>query len=144
MKHFLFRKFFFATLGGTVLSAFVGIFMAYHGFGVWALVAQQMINNCVDTLILWVMVKWKPTFCFSFKRLKSLFSYCWKLLVSGVLDNSFESARQLLIGRVYTSTDLAYYAKGKLLPELIHSNLTVSVDSVMFPTLAEKQDDKNE
>lgn len=73
-KHLLFKRFFYSTLGGTLFSAVVGITMAYMGFGCWALVAQQLSNAIIDTLILWLTVKWRPKLIFSFDCLKSLFS----------------------------------------------------------------------
>ena len=85
-KKFMFKKFFFATLGGTLGAAVLGIWMAYHGFGVWALVSQQLFNTTVDTIILWVTVKWRPSKEFSFTRFKVLFSYGWKLLASSLLE----------------------------------------------------------
>ena len=71
-RNMLFKRFFFSTIGGTIASAFVGIALAYKGFGVWALVAQQLLNTATDTLILWLTVKWRPRLMFSWKRLKKL------------------------------------------------------------------------
>ena len=72
-KKMIFKKFFFATLLGTIGAAFLGVIMAINGMGVWALVAQQLFNLSLDTIILWITVKWRPKLCFSFKRLKKLF-----------------------------------------------------------------------
>ena len=136
-----FKKFFFSTLGGTIGSAVIGIAMAYAGFGVWALVAQQIFNQAVDTIILWITVKWRPKLKFSFKRLKKLFAYGWKLLVSSLLDTVYNNIRQVIIGKVYSSADLAYYNKGKHLPYLVITNVNVAIDSVLFPAISSKQDE---
>lgn len=69
-----FKRFFFSTLGGTIGAAVVGITMAYLGFGIWALVVQNLFNAAVDAIILWVTVKWRPGLRFSFSRLKGLVS----------------------------------------------------------------------
>lgn len=135
-----FKRFFFATLGGTVGAAVVGIGMAMKGFGPWALIAQSLFNNTVDTIILWITVKWKPIKEFSFKRLKSLFSYGWKLLVSGFLDTVYNNLRSLIIGKVYSSSDLAYYNRGKSWPSLIVENVNSSIDSVLFPSMSSVQE----
>ena len=74
-KQMKFRLFFFATLGGTIVSAIIGILMAFWGFGVWALIAQVLINCAMDSIILFIKIEWKPKFCFSFQRLKGLFSF---------------------------------------------------------------------
>lgn len=140
-KTMQFKRFFFSTLGGTIGAAIVGIWMAYKGLGIWALVAQQIFNTIVDTIILWGTVKWRPTKEFSFERLKGLFSYGWKLLVSSLLDTIYNNVRQLIIGRMYSSADLAYYNRGKQFPNLIVTNINTSIDSVLLPTMSKEQDD---
>lgn len=103
-KHLLFKRFFFATLGGTIGAAVLGIWMAYKGYGVWALVAQGLFNASVDTLILWITVKWRPKMMFSFERFKGLFSFGWKLLVSQLIDTVYNNLRQLIIGKLLMLT----------------------------------------
>ena len=77
-RNMLFKRFFWSTLFGTLLSGIVGITMAYKGFGVWALVAQYLTNTCTDTVVLWFTVRWRPIFKCSWKRAKKLFSLdCW-------------------------------------------------------------------
>lgn len=139
-----FKKFFFATLGGTLVAAVVGIFLAYAGYGVWALVAQQLINALVDTTILWIIVKWKPRRSFSLSRLKKLFSFGWKLLISALLDTAYDNIRQLLIGKIYSGKDLAFFNKGKEFPCMIVSGVNSAIDSVIFPVLSLKQNDISE
>lgn len=137
-----FRKFFFSTLAGTIIAAVAGIWMAYHGFGLWALVAQQVTNLSIDTIILWITVKWRPELVFSFKRLKSLFSYGWKLLVSALLDTFYTNLYNLVIGRKYSANDLAFYTKGELFPKAIVGNINNAIDSVLLPTMSSEQDNK--
>ena len=141
-KKMIFKKFFFATLLGTIGAAFLGVIMAINGMGVWALVAQQLFNLSLDTIILWITVKWRPKLCFSFKRLKKLFSFGWKLLVSSLIDTVYNNVRQLLIGKLYSSADLAYYNRGKQFPNLIVQNINNSIDSVLLPTMSPEQDNK--
>ena len=142
-RNLLFKKFFFATLGGTLGAAVIGIWMAWRGYGVWALVAQHLFNATLDTIILWVTVKWRPKKVFSLKRLKGLFSYGWKLLVSALLETGYSNVRSLIIGKLYTSEDLAFYNRGKQFPNLIVSNINASIDSVLLPTMSKEQDNKS-
>ena len=142
-KKMIFKKFFFATLGSTLCSAVVGIIMAYMGYGVWALVGQSLTNNALGTIILWITVQWRPKFMFSLQRLKGLFSYGWKLLVSALLDVGYSQLRQLIIGRIYTTKDLAFYNQGHHFPSVIVSNINASIDSVLLPAMSAEQDDKN-
>lgn len=141
-KHLMFKRFFFSTLGGTIVSAVVGIMLAYKGYGAWAIVAQSLSNNVIDTLILWITVKWRPKFMFSFKRLKGLFSYGWKLLCSSLLDTGYNQLRSLIIGKVYSSADLAYYNKANNFPNMIITNVNSSIDSVLLPSMSSVQDSK--
>ena len=138
-----FRKFFFSTLGGTVGAAVIGITMAYRGYGVWALVAQQLFNVLTDTVILTITVKWHPKRIFSLERLKGLLSYGWKLLLSALLDTLYNEARSLIIGRKYTSEDLAFYNRGELFPQVIAANVNTSIDSVLLPTMSREQDERD-
>ncbi|MCC8111770.1 MAG: lipopolysaccharide biosynthesis protein [Ruminococcus sp.] len=140
-KHLLFRKFFFSTLGGTIVAGVVGIAMAYLGFGAWAIVTQQVINVFIDTCILYITVRWRPTKQFSLKRLKQLFGFGWKLLASSLLDTVYNNLRSLIIGKLYSSDDLAYYNKGKQIPNLFITNINNSIDSVLFPVMSQEQND---
>ena len=141
-RNMLFKKFFFSTIGGTLFSAFLGIGMAYAGFGVWALVAQQLSNTMIDTLILWITVKWRPKKMFSWQRLKELLTFGWKLLVSALLDTGYNNLRNLIIGKMYSSTDLAFYNQGDKFPKIIITNINTSIDSVLLPTMSNSQDDR--
>ena len=141
-RNMLFKLFFFSTLGGTIFSAFLGIGLAYAGFGVWAIVAQQLSNTAIDTLILWINVKWRPKKMFSWNRLKSLLSFGWKMLVSSLLDTVYNNIRSLIIGKMYSSADLAYYNQGKQFPHTIVNNINSSIDSVLLPSMSSAQDDR--
>jgi len=141
-KTLQFKRFFFATLGGTLFSAVLGIAMAYMGYGVWALVAQQLTNVTVNTAILWLTVDWRPKRMFSLSRLASLLSYGWKLLVSGLLDTVYTRLREILIAVYYTDADLAYYNRGSSLPGLVVDNINSSIDSVLLPVLSDQQDNR--
>lgn len=140
-RNLLFKKYFFATIGGTVLSAVIGIWMAFNGYGIWALVVQDITNNLIDTIILWIAVEWKPKRVFSFTRLKALLNYGWKLLASALLDTIWNQLRQLIIGRKYASSDLAFYNKGNHFPQVTTSSITSSIDSILLPTMSKKQED---
>lgn len=141
-KNLIFKKFFFATVGATLGSAVVGIAMAYMGYGVWALVGQQLTNVTLGTLILWSIVHWRPKLMFSLQRLKGLFSYGWKLLASALIEVVYGQLCQLIIGRIYTTRDLAFYNQGHRFPNVIVANINTSIDSVLLPAMAAEQDDK--
>ncbi len=141
-KTMQFKKFFWATLGGTIGAGVVGVVMALKGFGVWALIVQSLFNNTVDTIILWLTVKWRPKYIFSFERMGRMFSFGWKMLVSSLLDTVYNNIRSLIIGKKYTTADLAQYNRGRSWPYLIVGNINSSIDSVLFPTVSAEQDDR--
>lgn len=142
-KHMMFKRFFWSTLFGTLISGIVGIAMAYAGFGIWALVAQYMVNTTVDTIVLWFTVKWRPVLKFSFERLKGLFSYGWKLLASELLSTAYSKFRALIIGKLYTPEAFAFYSKGEHFVSLIVTNVNTSIQSVLFPVMSNVQEKRD-
>ena len=138
----LFKKFFFSTLGGTIFSGILGVWLAYTGAGIWAIVAQKLSNIIIDTLILWLTVKWRPKKMFSWTRIKELMSFGWRVLASSLLSSIYNNLRSLIIGKLYSSSDLAYYNQGCKFPKAIMNNIDTSIDSVTLPTMSNVQDDK--
>ncbi|MDD4157080.1 MAG: lipopolysaccharide biosynthesis protein [Candidatus Cloacimonetes bacterium] len=136
-----FKKFFWSTLIGTIISAIIGILMAYKGMGVWALVAQSLSKTIIDTFILWLTVKWRPKLLFSFQRLKGLISYGWKILIASLISVIYANSRQLIIGKFYTLDDLAFYNKGNEFPNKIVPNVETAVVNILLPTVSQVQDD---
>lgn len=141
-KTMQFKRFFLSTLIGTLISGVVGVAMAYKGFGTWAIVGQQLSNQVVDTVILWFTVGWRPKKEFSFSRLKSLYSFGWKLLVSSLLDTIYNNIYSLVIGKFYDANTLGLYNKGVQFPKLIVSNINGPIQSVLLPAMSSEQDNK--
>lgn len=137
-RNMLFKKFFWATLLGTVLSAVLGIWMAYRGFGAWALIAQYLTNSVVDTIMLALAINWRPRAVFSAASAQRLMRYGWKLTLTALVNTGYDELRSLIIGKYYSSADLAYYNKGTHFPKLIMSNVNVAVNSVTLPVFAKK------
>ncbi len=139
-----FKKFFFSTLSGTIASAFVGILLALYGFGAWALVAQYFTNSIIDSIVLTFTIQWRPKLLFSFKKAKPLLSFGSKVLGTGLIGTLYNQLNVFLIGKKYSSADLAYYTKGNQFPELINNNISLSLIAVLFPAFSFKSDDKNQ
>ncbi|MDU5111651.1 MAG: lipopolysaccharide biosynthesis protein, partial [Clostridium sp.] len=137
-----FKKLFIGSVFSILISGIVGITLAYSGFGVWALVAQQIVNQVSITFILWFTLKWRPKLIFSINRVGNLFSYGWKLLVSSLIDTIYMNLRGLIVGKVYASNMLAFYNRGEQFPQLIVNNINGSIQSVMLPTLSAEQENK--
>lgn len=139
-----FKKFFFATLIGTLVSAVVGITMALKGFGVWALIAQYMTNTIIDTLFLFSLVRWVPKPVFSFDSAKPLVKYGSKVLLTDLIGTLCNNLGDFIIGIKYAPGNLAYYTKGKQLPSLLKQNIYSSVISVLFPGMSKVGDQYDE
>ena len=143
-REMMFRKFFYATLAGTIVSAVIGLSMAYLGYGVWALVGQQLSMTIVNTITLFLVTRKLPVLSFSWQRLKQLLSYGIKLFASNVLITIYQELRALIIGKLYTPSDLAFYDKGKSFPSLVVTNINSSIGAVLFPKISKEQDDINQ
>lgn len=137
-RHMEFKRFFFSTLGGTLFSAVVGIIMAFKGLGVWALVAQYMVNSVIDTVVLRFTIQWKPRLEWSLERLKNMLGFALHMLGATLTNTIQDNVRSLIIGKVFTSQDLAYYNQGKKYPATLMNNLVGSVQKVMFPAFTDQ------
>ena len=136
-----FKTFFFATLIGLFVSGAVGIWMAYHGFGIWSLVGQTLTNQIVNLVVVFLFIHWLPTKEFSWDRLRQMWSFGWKIFIAALINNVFNDLRTILIGKVYTKQDLAYYNQGNAYPQMIVQTANSSINSVLFPAIAKIQDD---
>lgn len=143
-KHMQFRKFFFSTLGGTIVSGIVGVVMASLGFGPWAVVAQYLVNTTIDTIVLLFTVPWRPRLWFEWESAKELLSFGWKMMLSAFINTAYGEIRSLIIGKVYSSEDLAQYKRGHQFPHLFITNINTAVSAVIFPALSLVNDDVSE
>ena len=138
-----FRKFFYSTIIGTVISAIVGIAMAVKGYGVWALVAQQMTNSIIDSAILTITAKVRFQLSFSYERFKPLFSFGGKIFLASIISTIYDECRPLIVGLKFSTTDLAFYNKGQSFPSLINSIGNNTLSSALFPAMAKVQENKD-
>lgn len=141
-KKMIYRKFFFSTLFGTIISAVVGVVMAYQGMGAWALVGQYLTNTIIDTIFLFFTLDWRPQLYFSYTRFKNLFSFGWKIMITSFIGTFFDQLRSLVIGIKYEVADLAFYNRGEQIPSLVTNNVNSTLETVLFPTISKIQDDE--
>lgn len=135
-----FKKFFFATLIGTLLSGIIGIMMAINGAGIWAIVAQYLINAFIDTCVLSLYISWKPRLEFSYESAKKIFMYGSKLLLAELIASFESNFRVLLVGHSFGTADLAFYEEGQKYPSLLTANANAAINQVMLPVFSKKQD----
>lgn len=142
-KNMMFKKFFFASLTGTVGAGVVGIIMALKGYGAWSLIISHLFDAFVDTVCMWISIRWMPSLKFSFERFKRLFSYGWKVLFTLFIERIYNKMYHFVIGKFYLSEDLAYYDKANGLTSKITDSIDGVVGYVLFPVFSNIQDDSN-
>ena len=133
-KEMMYKKLFYGNFGAGVISGIIGIILAYNNFGIWALVYQQLINNFFIFIIFWFIVKWRPSLKFSLFRLKTLFDFGGKILLSSLIETAYRGLTNLIVGKVYSPAMLGYYNRGYQFPNLIADNFDGSIQAVIFPT----------
>lgn len=143
-KKMEFKKFFFSTSIGTVLSGVIGIKMAYDGYGPWAIVWQYLTNTIVDTCVLFYIVPWRPTFEFDRKSAKKILNFGWKMSFSAFINSLYSEIRSIIIGKVYSAADLAQYKRGRQFPSLFITNINGSISAVIYPAMSNMGGDLKE
>lgn len=126
----------------TIFTGVVGLYLAYRGYGVWALVFQGLSSNILRTLLLWVYVKWRPQWVFSWKSFREMFSFGSKMLASGLLDTIYNNIYTIVIGKCFNSAALGVYSRADGLAQFPSSNITGVLQAVTFPVLSSIQNDE--
>ena len=140
-KKLQFKAIFKCSLIGVLISGSVGIYMAYHGYEIWALVVQAVLNQVLNTTLLCFEVKWKPKIFFSVSRIKKLLGYGGKVLLGSLIGEFYNDFSSFIIGKVASAESLAFFKRGKLFPQNISSVVTTTTKSVMYPIMSAQQDD---
>lgn len=130
------------TFISSIGSGVIGIGMAYMGYGVWALVGQQISNQLLSTIFFWIYNKWMPKLVFSWASFKEMWVFGSKLLSSSLIDTAWKEVYQVVIGKCYSPVTLGLYTRAKQFADLCSSNLTSVVQRVSYPVLSSIQDDR--
>ena len=136
-----FRGLFLSTLAASVISGAVSIWMAYKGYGVWAMVGQQVMYYGALMMALFLTVSWKPARMYSMERVREMFGFGWKLLCASLLDTIFNNLYGLLIGKIYNEELLGSYNRGEQFPKLIATDLGMAIQAVLLPAFSSRQED---
>ncbi|MBE6002718.1 MAG: lipopolysaccharide biosynthesis protein [Lachnospiraceae bacterium] len=140
-RNLRFQQLFQSTMIAVIMSGAVSIVLAMKGFGVWAMAAQQIVYYFSLMAVMLVTLRWYPRVIIHTGRLRQLFSFGWKILVSGLIDAVWQNIYGLIIGKKYSSADLGAYNRGEQFPKIIATNLSTAIQSVMLPAYSKKQDD---
>jgi O-antigen/teichoic acid export membrane protein len=142
IKQINFKKKTIVMLISVFLSGIISIILALKGYGVWALVSNTLLSRLFNTIGLWIKTEWISIKDFSFKSLKSLFSYGSWLLLSSILNTFFANINILIIGRLFSPAILGFYTTAKQYKNMAVGQIFTSVNSVSFPVFSQMQDDK--
>lgn len=137
-----FKTFAKVRVASVVIGGILGIYYAYQGYGVWALVIQTLSATIVSAITLWYFSRWKPSFSFSKKSFKQLFGFGSKILLSGLYSKTIANIYHIAIGKAYSATELGFYTNSKKYAEVASATVTSILNQVTFPILAHLQDDK--
>ena len=130
-----------ASFPASVISGIVAVYLAYIGWGVWALVSQTILNALLHTVLLWKMEGWRPTREFSWPSIKGMYNFGYKLFLSGVLDTVFQNLYVIVIAKVFSAPVAGLYFFANKIKELIVQQLVRSIQTVTYPALASVQND---
>lgn len=128
------------NISSLVISAVISIRMAFIGYGVWSLVALQVLNNLIASVVFWFITKWKPLWYFSVTKLKGLFSFGGYLLAASILQEFSKNVQGVIIGHNFSAMEMGLYSQAKKLEEVACSTFAQVVVQVMFPVYSEVQD----
>ena len=129
------------SLISTLVSGCIGVYLAWKGYGVWALVYQSVAASVLRVLLLWIRVKWTPLWTYSWESFHTLFSFGSKLLLSGLLHTLYTEMTTIAIGKFYTPKELGNYSRGQSIATLPCANITAILQRVTFPIFSRIQDD---
>ncbi|MEI6139835.1 MAG: lipopolysaccharide biosynthesis protein [Mariniphaga sp.] len=130
------------SIFSVIISGTLGVYLAYHGFGVWALVYQGLSASIVRAILLFILNKWLPMLTFSFSSLKQLFGFSSKLLAAGFVATIVNNLYFFLIGRIFSSKDLGFYTRAKQFPELLSGTISSILQGVTYPILSSLQNER--
>lgn len=143
-REMAFKKMAISSSISSVFAGIVGVIFAYHGYGVWALVVQQLLSSCLDMVFMIIFFSWKVSFRFSKRIAYSVSKFSFGVISTAFLDFCGNNMSSLVIGKSYSTIDLGYYNRGNMLPETVGLNVYNAINGALLPTLASHQSNRDE
>lgn len=140
-RKLMFKWYFYANFAALVVSGAIGLYMAFHGYGAWALVGQGITSTITSTVVIYCLLDWHPKFHFSYSRFNPLFRQGLKYMGTSLIGTLTAQFKGYALGLKYSATDLAYYNRGEGIPNLLCNNIDSTIQGVLFPSLTKIQDD---
>ena len=130
------------TIITSLLSLGITILLAYKGFGVWSLVAMNIIQAIIPAVVYWFYLRWRPLWVFSWNSFKELFSFGFYMLLTHFVNELGKQIQALLIGKLFSSATLGYYSKASGTERIASNVISSVITNVTYPLYAAAQDDK--
>lgn len=140
-RRLMFKWYFYTNFITLAVSGAIGLYMAFNGYGAWALVGQSISAIVTSTVVIFCLLDWHPKFHFSYQRFKPLFRQGLKYMGTSFIGTLTAQFRGYALGMKYSAADLAYYNRGEGIPNLLCNNIDQTIQGVLFPSLAKIQDD---
>lgn len=142
-RRMMFKWYFISNTASLVTSAIVGLFLAYNGYGAWALIGQNFASLITTTIVIFILLDWHPKFEFHYERFVPLFKEGLKYMGTSIIGTITAQVKGYALGIKYTSADLAYFNRGEGMPNLLCNNIDGTIQNVLFPALVTIQEDAN-
>ncbi|MDO4572717.1 MAG: lipopolysaccharide biosynthesis protein [Clostridia bacterium] len=140
-RELAFKKMSLASIAAMIVSGGVGVTLAFCGFGLWALLWQQLVSELTMCIAELIMTRWLPKRRLRFDRLREMFRYGWKILAGNFVSHLYGDLTGLVLGKAFPGDTLGFYNKGRQMPNIVGENLSAVANTTMFPTYAANQDD---
>lgn len=140
-KQMSFKRIVIVTAPSTIFGVIVGLILGYYDYGVWSIVWMYIALELCKSILLWLFSNWRPKLIFSIEKLKYHYKFGYKLMLSGLLDQIFTNAYNVVIGKYYSAQSLGYFERSRQFIQYPSAILTGIVSTVTYPMLSSIQDD---
>ena len=135
-RNMRFRGLSIITVISMFLSSLVSLAFIYCGLGIWALVAYYLMLSFFKTLLVNIWMRWRPTLAFDARKAKDFIGFGGPLMVVQVIDKLVSSGESLVVGKVYSKSDLGYFSQARKFDALVIQTLLGIVQKVTYPALS--------
>lgn len=142
-KEFRFKQLAVRTIVSTSIALIVTIFLAFNGYGIWSLVAHNLVKALIIDMLLWRMTKWRPSIDFSVKAFKEMFGFGSMMLLSNLINTIYNNVNGLIIGRLFSASQMGFYSQARKLEEIPSLSLSAVINEVSFSAFSSIQDEKD-
>ncbi|MBI5842259.1 MAG: lipopolysaccharide biosynthesis protein [Chloroflexi bacterium] len=144
MRELDYKRKLIPDMGNAIMKGVVSIGMAYAGFGVWSLVAGQLLGALVSVVLVWIILPWRPQLALHRNLIGELMKFGASITGIDIITVITDNLDYVIVGRVFGLAQLSVYTLAYRLPEmLLIGNLWV-MGGVIFPTFSSIQDKPDE